>query len=122
MQAPKLFHGLKFYFSGEFLPAYKVDLLNLVKTGGGTIIESKERLMMQSDDAMTAIPSSLLVVYNSDPPRGNAAGQENFIMLHRLEEAKCVANITNSQVIQHTWILESIAASKLQTLPGQMTV
>lgn len=121
MQEPKLFDGLKFYFNGEFLPAYKVDLLDLVRTAGGTIIENTEQLMIQSQD-IPSVSSSLLIVYNSDPPRGCAVGEENSILLQRLAEAKCMANMTNSQVIQHTWILESIAACKLHPFASQKSV
>ncbi|KAL2486324.1 BRCA1-associated RING domain protein 1 [Abeliophyllum distichum] len=38
--APKLFDGFKFYFSGDFVPPYKNDLLDLVTVGGGTVVES----------------------------------------------------------------------------------
>lgn len=110
MQEPKLFDGLKFYFNGEFLPAYKVDLLDLVRTAGGTIIQNTEQLLIQSQ-GIPSVSSSLLIVYNSDPPRGRAVG-----------EAKCMADMTNSQVIQHTWILESIAACKLHPFASQKSV
>lgn len=119
--APKLFDGLNFYFSGEFLPAYKVDLLDLVRTAGGAIIESMEQLMIQSRDVLS-VSSSLLIVYNRDPPRGCAVGEENSVLLQRLADAKCMANVTNSQVIQHTWILESIAACKLHPFASQKSV
>ncbi|KAL3517726.1 hypothetical protein ACH5RR_020315 [Cinchona calisaya] len=112
---PKLFDGLKFYFSGDFVPAYKIDLLDLVRTAGGAIFESVEQLMIQSHNVETT-PTECLVVYNSDPTRTCAIGEEISIVSQRLEEATKVAKETNSPVVRHTWILESIAACKLLPL------
>lgn len=112
---PKLFDGLKFYFSGDFVPAYKTDLLDLVRTAGGTILESVEQLMIQSH-VQTSF-QECLVVYSSDATRACAIGEEISIISRRLEEAARVAKETNSPVVRHTWILESIAACKLLPLP-----
>ncbi|CAK9181385.1 unnamed protein product [Ilex paraguariensis] len=113
---PKLFGGLNFYFVADFVPAYKHDLLNLVLTAGGTVIERKDQLMGQSHDAHRT-PSATLVVYNQDPPPGCKLGEEGSILLQRSAAAQDLANEIGSKVITHTWILESIAACKLQPLP-----
>ncbi|CDP03778.1 unnamed protein product [Coffea canephora] len=112
---PKLFDGLKFYFSGDFVPAYKIDLLDLVRTAGGTILESAEQLMVQSHEQTTF--HECLVVYNSDATRACAIEEEISVISRRLEEAANAAKETNSPVVRHTWILESIAACKLLPLP-----
>ncbi|XP_027180435.1 BRCA1-associated RING domain protein 1 [Coffea eugenioides] len=112
---PKLFDGLKFYFSGDFVPAYKIDLLDLVRTAGGTILESAEQLMVQSLEQTTF--HECLVVYNSDATRACAIEEEISVISRRLEEAANAAKETNSPVVRHTWILESIAACKLLPLP-----
>ncbi|XP_057963551.1 BRCA1-associated RING domain protein 1 isoform X2 [Malania oleifera] len=109
--APKLFNGLNFYFTGEFLPAYERDLQNLVATAGGTILKSKEKLMAQGHEVETT--PTTLVVYNLDPPQGCDLGDEVSVVLHRLEEADTLAAEIGSRVIPHTWLLESIAACKL---------
>ncbi|CAA2934053.1 BRCA1-associated RING domain 1 [Olea europaea subsp. europaea] len=48
--APKLFHGLKFYFSGDFVPAYKNELTDLVTAGGGTVIDSMEQMIAERNE------------------------------------------------------------------------
>ncbi|XP_049411850.1 BRCA1-associated RING domain protein 1 [Solanum stenotomum] len=110
--APKLFDGLKFYLSGDYVSAYRIDLLDLVENAGGSIIHTKEQLISQTDATQTT-SSACLVVYNSDPPRGCAFGEERNILLQRQAKAEELAKPLGCQVIQHTWILESIATCKL---------
>ncbi|KAL4596570.1 hypothetical protein ACB092_12G172300 [Castanea dentata] len=110
--APKLFNGLKFYFTGGFVPEYEEDLCDLVMTAGGTVLTSKEELVPQSCDGQAKI----LVVYNLDPPQGSKVGEEVDILWKRLTEAQDVAANIGSQVIGHTWLLESIAACEVQPL------
>ncbi|KAA8550722.1 hypothetical protein F0562_002406 [Nyssa sinensis] len=110
--APKLFNGLYFYFCGDFLPAYKEDLLDLVITAGGTVIENKEQLVARSHEVQ-ATHSAILVVYNLDPPQGCQLVKGAFA-LERKAAAENLADEIGSQVIGHTWLLESIAACNLQ--------
>ncbi|XP_020222007.1 BRCA1-associated RING domain protein 1 [Cajanus cajan] len=109
---PKLFSDLKFYFSGDYVPAYKEDLEDLIEVGGGTVLRSKEELEAQRHKCEVD-SSKLLIVYNLDPPQGCKLGDEVSILWQRLNEAEDLAANT-LQVIGHTWILESIAACKLQ--------
>ncbi|XP_009781615.1 BRCA1-associated RING domain protein 1 [Nicotiana sylvestris] len=111
--APKLFDGFKFYLSGDYVAAYKKDLLDLVEKGGGSIIHTKEQLIYQIGPMQTT-NSSCLVVYNLDPPRGCMSGEDSNVLLHRQAEAEDLAKQIGCQVIQHTWILQSIAACKLE--------
>ncbi|EEF35848.1 brca1 associated ring domain, putative [Ricinus communis] len=110
--APKLFSGLNFYFAGDFVSGYKEDLQNLVLAAGGTILDSKEKVVEQSHNEAT--PSRTLVVYNFDPPLGCKLGEEVTILWQRLSEAEDLAAKIGSQVIAHTWLLESIASYKFQ--------
>ncbi|KAL5860010.1 hypothetical protein ACOSQ4_001306 [Xanthoceras sorbifolium] len=113
-KAPKLFDGLKFYFTGDFMAGFKQDLQSLVITAGGTVWKSEEELLEQSCDDKAA--SKILVVYNLDSPEGSRLGEEVSIIWNRLNEAQDLATRIGSQVIGHTWLLESIAAHKLQPL------
>ncbi|KAK4366050.1 hypothetical protein RND71_013930 [Anisodus tanguticus] len=110
--APKLFDGFKFYLSGDFMPDYKNDLLDLVEKAGGIIIQSKEQLVKQTHAEQETEPSSL-VVYNCEPPQDCMFEEESSILQQRLAEAEDLAKQIGWQAIQHTWILESIAACKL---------
>lgn len=98
------------------MPATKNDLLNLVKTAGGTVIESKETLAAQSHDVL-ATPSTTLIVYYNDDCIEECLGDEYSHVLKRLKAAEDLAERIGSRVIKHTWILESVAAYKLQPLP-----
>ncbi|CAJ1900010.1 unnamed protein product [Sphenostylis stenocarpa] len=109
---PKLFSGLKFYFSGDYVSTYKEDLEELIEVGGGTVLRSKEDLEEQRQECKVN-SSKLLVVYNLDPPQGCKLGEEVSILWQRLNDAEDLAANT-LQVMGHTWILESIAACKLQ--------
>ncbi|KAL3849996.1 hypothetical protein ACJIZ3_011878 [Penstemon smallii] len=112
---PKLFDGLSFYFGGEFVPAYKNDLLDLVIVGGGTIIENLEQAVTQRHNIQSI--STNIVVYNRDNPRESTAIEASSSILKRLTEAKDVAKCIDAQVVPHTWILESIAACRMLPYP-----
>lgn len=94
------------------MPEYKDDLQNLVVTAGGAVLKSKEELPSQSCDVVA--PVRVLIVYNLDSPQGCKVGEEVDILWKRLSEAQDVAADIGSQVIGHTWLVESIAACKLQ--------
>ncbi|XP_058761913.1 BRCA1-associated RING domain protein 1 isoform X2 [Vicia villosa] len=104
---PKIFSGLKFYFSGDYDLSFKKYLEDLVEVGEGAVLKSKDQLEVRID-------ANVLVVYNIDPPQGCKLGEEVSILWQRLSEAEDLAANTGYQVIGHTWILESIAACKLQ--------
>lgn len=102
-----------FIFSGDFIPAYKNDLLGLVRVGGGTIFENMEQIFSQTKEGPHVI-SANLVVYNSDT---QCMSTETSPVSKRIAEAEDVAKWIGAPVIPHTWILESIAACKV--LPHQ---
>lgn len=75
---------------------------------------SREQLIAQNLDAQTT-PSTTLVVYNVDPQLDTSRGGTDGLR-KRLAEAEELAHEIGSQVIKHTWILDSIAACKLKPL------
>lgn len=77
-------------------------------------MKSKEELPSQSCDEEALV--RVLIVYNLDSPQGCKVGEEVDILWNRLSEAQDVASDIGSQVIGHTWLVESIAACKLQPL------
>jgi BRCA1-associated RING domain protein 1 len=82
---------------------YKKYLKDLVEDGGGAVFKSKDELEVGRD-------ANLIAVYNLDPPLGCKFGEEVSILWHRLNEAEDLT----ANTVGHTWILESIAACKLQ--------
>ncbi|KAK9726426.1 hypothetical protein RND81_05G214200 [Saponaria officinalis] len=107
--APMLFSGLKFYFSGDFIPSYRGDLQDLISAGGGTILESREHLQQCRNQQSN--PGTTLVVYNDDAVTGTG---DVSSVLQRQVEAEMVAAESGSQVVPHTWMLGSIASNRLQ--------
>lgn len=103
--APKILDGLHFHLSGDFPLAFKDQLQRLVIAAGGIILQSKEDLMAKVHDGKTSV-KDILVVFNLESPNGCKMG----------DEAKTLAAEIGSKLVRHTWILESIASSKLQPL------
>lgn len=83
---------------------------------GGTI-SRKEQPISQDCDAGTECPKSL-VVYNLEFPPNCAPEHKAFIRKQKHEEAERLAIGTRSWVVDHTWILESIASLTLQPFSG----
>ncbi|MFS7955935.1 putative [histone H3]-lysine(4) N-trimethyltransferase chromatin regulator PHD family [Helianthus anomalus] len=117
--APKLFNNVKFYFVGDFVQAFKSDLLNLVKTAGGTISETKDQLL-PSDHGGVELDQATYVVYNADLSICAEVENEDSIKAQRLAAAEGVAQECGSRVVGHTWILESIAACSLLPLTSRV--
>lgn len=90
------------------------NLKTLVHSAGGFVIENKEHLVSQSCVAKGT--SRTLIVYNADDFNQWASGDKESHMLEIPEAAEDLALRIGSRVVQHTWILESIAACKLQPL------
>lgn len=112
LQAPKLFNNMKFYFVGDYIQAFKADLMNLVKTAGGIISENKEQLL-PSNCAGVNLDEATFVVYNADLSICTELEDEDSIKSQRLALAEDVAQEYGSRVVGHTWLLESIAACNL---------
>ncbi|XP_034227893.1 BRCA1-associated RING domain protein 1 isoform X1 [Prunus dulcis] len=111
---PKLFNGLSFYFAGDFVLDRQEDLEDLIIVAGGTVFDSTEEALEQSSLGQAA--SRTLVVYNLDPQEGCKLGEEVSILWQRSNDAQDIAAKIGSQIVGHTWLLESIARCELQPL------
>ncbi|XP_047165811.1 protein BREAST CANCER SUSCEPTIBILITY 1 homolog isoform X2 [Vigna umbellata] len=113
---PKLFYGYKFYFMGDFLPSYKGYLQELVVAAGGIILHRKP----VSCDQKSMLPDSHsyqnFIVYSLELPDECKPSEMDTICRQRCHDAEVVASSTGSKVVTNTWILNSIAACKLQCL------
>lgn len=116
LQEPKLFNGLTFYFGGDFESSYKGDLQSLVIAGGGNVLQRKpisrdrERLLNE------CFASTTFIIYSLEPPEKCDSSKKDLILDHRRAEAHTLANATGAKVAARSWILDSIAACKLQKL------
>ncbi|KAI3903583.1 hypothetical protein MKW98_032237 [Papaver atlanticum] len=112
---PKLFSGLNFYFFGEFVPSYKGDLQNLVVAAGGTVLHRKPikgDLGLSLSDSST----STFIIYSLDVPDECDPRRKSTICNRRKDEARALAGSSGTKFAGHPWLLDSIAACKLQPL------
>ncbi|KAL6903516.1 hypothetical protein ACP4OV_004329 [Aristida adscensionis] len=101
-QAPSLFAGLGFYFSGHFMQGYKAHLEDLIAAAGGTILEK------------TQLASTSLIIYSMEPPQGSHPDTLNEVIKKRMAEAEELAATIGCRSIPHTWLLDSIASCTVQ--------
>ncbi|GLU07783.1 hypothetical protein SLE2022_247300 [Rubroshorea leprosula] len=104
------------FIVGDFVSAYKQDLINLVVAAEGIVSTISEELLGCNTHDQAAALSSRVAVYNLDPPEGSELEEEVSIMWQRINEAQELATKIGGQVTGHTWLLESIAAYKLKPL------
>uniref|UniRef100_A0A7N0T7R9 Uncharacterized protein n=1 Tax=Kalanchoe fedtschenkoi TaxID=63787 RepID=A0A7N0T7R9_KALFE len=104
----KVFTGLRFYFSGYFIPHFKRDLQNLLAAAGGSIIGSAQESSSKADERHETV-----IVYNLDPLNKGDASDEALVVQQRRDEALDLAKRAGGIAVAHTWLLESIAACKL---------
>ncbi|KAJ1271848.1 hypothetical protein BS78_06G157200 [Paspalum vaginatum] len=101
-QAPSLFAGFTFYFSGHFMPGYKANLEDLITAAGGSVLEKAE------------LSSASLILYSMEPPLGNNLEPLDEVIKKRIAEAEELAATAGCKTIPHTWLLDSIASCTVQ--------
>ncbi|ONK65178.1 uncharacterized protein A4U43_C07F34490 [Asparagus officinalis] len=112
---PKLFDNFRFYLVGDFAASYKGYIQDLVAAAGGTVLHRKP-LTMDQEKLFHNNTSLLetLVVYSVEMPgkqNRRAAGVST-----RRVEAQALADVCGAKVAASSWIIDSIAASKLQPI------
>lgn len=116
MQEPKLFDGCKFYLIGDFIPSYKGYLQELIVAGGGSILHRKPILRDQETLASNLAAAPVYVVYSLEIPEKSDLRQKEAILSHRKTYAEELAISTGSTAVSNSWVLDSIAACRLQSL------
>lgn len=112
---PKIFTSFWFYFSGDFVASYKGYLHDLIIAAGGKVLQRRpistahKKLPDDSSD-MT------FIVYSLEFPENNH-NQDKKVLNNRKAESIALAKDCGAKVVTNSWILDSIAASALQTLP-----
>ncbi|KAF7842918.1 protein BREAST CANCER SUSCEPTIBILITY 1-like protein isoform X1 [Senna tora] len=115
---PKLFDGYKFYFMGDFLPSYKGYLQDLVIAAGGIILQRKPVCGDQKAKSSETErhPTQSLILYSLEFPDNLDPSKKDTILSQRQYNAEALAGSTGSKAASNSWILNSIAACKLQSL------
>ena len=88
------------------MPTYKGYLRDLVFAAGGDLMEENSKMLK----------SRGYVVYSVDPPLEVDSADTQDVMDRRLLEANELAARIGAQLVPHTWILDSIAACKIQSI------
>lgn len=115
MQKPRLFYCFSFYFMGNFTPAYKGYLLELVNAAGGTVLQRKP---IPKENIFDDIDKSkeTYIIYGREQFENSKSTNDEEIFIQRQMEAESVANSCGAKCASNTWLLDSIAACTLQSL------
>ncbi|CAN6689452.1 unnamed protein product [Malus baccata var. baccata] len=113
---PKLFEGFKFYFMGDFIPSYKGYLQDLVIAAGGTVLQRKP--VPEGPKALSASSPKCqtFIIYSLELPDQCHCSKKSTIFNTRQADAKALATSAGAKVASNSWVLNSIAACKLQNL------
>ncbi|XP_028759187.1 protein BREAST CANCER SUSCEPTIBILITY 1 homolog isoform X1 [Neltuma alba] len=114
---PKLFDGYKFYFMGDFMPSYKGYLQDLVTAAGGIFLHRKPLCRDQKASLSPDMhPPQTFIIYSLELPEKFGPLKRETILSQRRNDAEALARSTGSKAASNTWILNSIAACRLQSL------
>ncbi|XVF45985.1 hypothetical protein PTKIN_Ptkin02bG0251800 [Pterospermum kingtungense] len=108
---PKLFHGSKFYMMGDFEPSYKGYQQDLLIAAGGTILHRKP-ISGDQDSPL----SSTFIIYSLELPDKCDPSKKQMLLSRRQSDAEALASSTGAKAVSNLWVLNSISASKLQSL------
>ena len=113
MQQPKIFDGLTFYLMGGFVSSYKGYLQDLVIAAGGTILHRKP--ISRDQGALLSDSSTTFIIYSLELPEKCGLSKKNMLLDSRRSDAEVLANSTGAKAVSNLWVLNSIAACKLQS-------
>ncbi|KAL5773950.1 hypothetical protein ACOSP7_011507 [Xanthoceras sorbifolium] len=114
-EQPKLFDGLKFYLMGGFISSYKGYLQDLVIAAGGTILHRKPISRDQGALLSDSSTSFTFIIYSLELPEKFDLSKKNMLFDSRRSIAEVLANSTGAKAVSNLWVLNSIAACKLQS-------
>eukprot|EP00257_Ricinus_communis_P022323 XP_015582013.1 protein BREAST CANCER SUSCEPTIBILITY 1 homolog isoform X1 [Ricinus communis] len=106
---PKIFEGLQFYFMGDFVASYKGYIQDLIFAGGGTILHRKPL-----PGAEGASSPSTFIIYSTELPDKCDIKKKDMILNRRKADAEALASETEAKAVSNSWVLNSIAACRLQ--------
>ncbi|OAY79756.1 Protein BREAST CANCER SUSCEPTIBILITY [Ananas comosus] len=111
---PKLFNGLRFYFSGDFVLSYRGYLQDLVTAAGGTVLQrkpiSRDQQKLLDDSSLT------FIIYSLEHPEKSNSNRDSVVFDLLRAKAKALADACGGKIASNTWVIDSIAACKLQPL------
>ncbi|KAG6404988.1 hypothetical protein SASPL_132567 [Salvia splendens] len=104
---PKLFDGYTFYLMGDFTPSYRGYLHDLVIAAGGKVLNRKP---------VDGSSETTFIIYSVELPEQCKPNNGGSIVEQRRASAEALASCAGAQVTSNSWIMNSIAGYKLQTV------
>ncbi|WCJ33512.1 breast cancer associated RING 1 [Euphorbia peplus] len=108
---PKIFEGLKFYLMRDFPDAYKGYIQDIIVAGGGAILHRKPICGVQ--EGSSAHPA--FITYSLELSDKCDVSKKDMILNQRRSDAEALASGTGAKVASNSWVLNSVAACKLQS-------
>lgn len=100
---------------GGFESSYRGYLQELIVAAGGTILHRKP---ISSDQGPLLSGSSTcltFIIYSLELPDKCDLSKKDMILTSRWNEAEGLASSTGAKAVSNSWVLNSIAACKLQS-------
>lgn len=98
---------MKFYFTGDFVASYKGYLHDLIIAAGGIVLHRKPIPISNEQQ---------FLIYNLELPDKLKANKQSLVLSQRKSDAEALAKSCGAVAVSNSWILNSIAACKLQNL------
>ncbi|KAM3411673.1 hypothetical protein ACQJBY_003378 [Aegilops geniculata] len=111
---PKLFNGMQFYLHGDYTVTYRGFLQDLVVAAGGMVLHRKP--VSRNQQKLLDDSSSVFVVYSVENQGKATLGDNDNDCCRQADEAQALAFASGGEAVSSAWIIDSVAACKLQPL------
>ncbi|XP_021662104.2 protein BREAST CANCER SUSCEPTIBILITY 1 homolog isoform X2 [Hevea brasiliensis] len=111
---PKIFEGFRFYMLGDFVASYKGYIQDLLIAGGGTVLHRKPISGAQGVLSLGSSTLATFIIYSIELPDKCDLSKKEIILNRRRGDAETLASATGARAVSNSWVLNSIAACKLQ--------
>lgn len=119
LQQPKIFERFRFYLMGDFVASYKGYIQDLLIAGGGIVLHRKPISGNQGAISLDSSTITTFVVYSIELPDKCDLSKKDIILNQRRFDAETLASATGARAVSNSWVLNSIAACKLQNFVEQ---
>ncbi|KAG6407162.1 hypothetical protein SASPL_130146 [Salvia splendens] len=104
---PKLFDGYTFHLMADFTPSYRGYLHDLVFAAGGKVLNRKP---------VAGSSETTFIIYSVELPGQCKPSNGNSVVDQRRASAEALASCAGARVASNSWIMNSVAGYKQQTV------
>ncbi|XP_065857771.1 protein BREAST CANCER SUSCEPTIBILITY 1 homolog isoform X2 [Euphorbia lathyris] len=112
---PKVFEGLKFYLMRDFPDSYKGYIQDIIVAGGGAILHRKPIYGVQGASPLGSSAHPAFIIYSIELSDKCDLSKKDMILNQRRADAEALAGATGAKAASNSWVLNSVAACKLQS-------